>query len=81
VECEPPFHLFRQSQKIGAKVAQFRRVNPNQRHAHHDALEFPSGQIVLLTRLCPGQVATVLQLPAVSANHGHVREESHSFAI
>jgi hypothetical protein len=62
-------------------VAQFRRVNPNQRHAHHDALEFPSGQIVLLTRLCPGQVATVLQLPAVSANHGHVREESHSFAI
>jgi hypothetical protein len=81
VECEPQFHLFHQSQKIGAKVAQFRRVNPNQRHAHHDALEFPSGQIVLLTRLCPGQVATVLQLPAVSANHGHVREESHSFAI
>ena len=81
VECEPQFHLFHQSQKIGAKVAQFRRVNPNQRHAHHDALEFPSGQIVLLTRLCLGQVATVLQLPAVSANHGHVREESDAFAI
>jgi hypothetical protein len=31
---------------------------------HHDALEFPDGQVVLLTRLCEGQVATVLQLPA-----------------
>jgi hypothetical protein len=33
-------------------------------NAHHDALEFPDGQIVLLTRLCGGQHATVLQLPA-----------------
>jgi hypothetical protein len=31
---------------------------------HHDALEFPDGQVVLLTRLCVGQRATVLQLPA-----------------
>jgi hypothetical protein len=31
---------------------------------HHDALEFPDGQIVLVTRLCEGQHATVLQLPA-----------------
>jgi hypothetical protein len=31
---------------------------------HHDALEFPDGQIVLVTRLTPGQTATVLQLPA-----------------
>jgi hypothetical protein len=31
---------------------------------HHDALEFPDGQIVLLTRLCEDQQATVLQLPA-----------------
>jgi hypothetical protein len=30
---------------------------------HHDALEFPDGQVVLLTRLCEGQHATVLQLP------------------
>src|SRR2546427_3401917 len=33
---------------------------------HHDALEFPDGQIVLLTRLCEGQRATVLQLPAAA---------------
>jgi hypothetical protein len=31
---------------------------------HHDALEFPDGRTVLLTFLCEGQVATVLQLPA-----------------
>ena len=36
--------------------------NPNR---HHDALEFPDGQLVLLTQLDPGQYATVLQLPAV----------------
>ena len=35
-----------------------------ERHVHHDALEFPDGQIVLLTRLSEGQHATVLQLPA-----------------
>jgi hypothetical protein len=35
--------------------------NPN---THHDALEFPNGQIVLLNRLCEGQRVTVLQLPA-----------------
>ena len=33
-------------------------------HVHHDALEFPDGKIVLLTHLCKGQRATVLQLPA-----------------
>jgi hypothetical protein len=31
---------------------------------HHDALEFPDGEIVLLTHLSEGQQATVLQLPA-----------------
>jgi hypothetical protein len=31
---------------------------------HHDALEFPDGQIVLLTCLGEDQEATVLQLPA-----------------
>jgi hypothetical protein len=35
--------------------------------AHHDALEFPEGQIVFLTQLCEGQEATVLQLPAQPA--------------
>jgi hypothetical protein len=47
------------------KTARFRQINLNQQHAHHDALEFPSGRIVLLTRLFEGQRATVLQLPAL----------------
>jgi hypothetical protein len=44
-------------------VAQFRQVNPDQRNVHHDALELPDGQIVLVTKLAGGQHATVLQLP------------------
>ena len=36
-------------------VAIFRQI--------HDALEFPDGEIVLLTRLYEGQNATVLTLP------------------
>ena len=28
--------------------------------AHHDALEFPDGETVLLTRMCEGQRVTVL---------------------
>jgi hypothetical protein len=42
----------------------FSQVNKNKPNVHHDALEFPDGQIVLLTHLCEGQHATVLQLPA-----------------
>lgn len=50
--------------KLGQKVARFRQVRQDEPHTHHDALEFPAGQIVLLTRLCEGQHAIVLQLPA-----------------
>ena len=39
------------------------RFNVGKPSFHHDALEFPDGEIVLLTRLCEGQHATVLQLP------------------
>ena len=50
--------------KLGSNVAQFRQINLSDAHAHHDALEFPNGRIVLLTRLRPGQHASVIQLPA-----------------
>ncbi len=52
--------------KIAERVARFRKINESEPEMHHDALEFPSGRIVLVTRLCEGQVATVLQLPAGS---------------
>jgi hypothetical protein len=49
---------------IKHKTAIFRQINKNRVVAHHDALEFPDGQIVLLTSLSEDQQATVLQLPA-----------------
>jgi hypothetical protein len=49
---------------IKHKTAIFRQINKDKVVAHHDALEFPDGQIVLLTCLSEGQQATVLQLPA-----------------
>ena len=49
---------------VNHKTAIFRQINKTRLAAHHDALEFPDGQIVLLTLMCAGQGATVLQLPA-----------------
>ncbi len=52
------------TKEINHKTAIFRQINKEKALAHHDALEFPDGQIVLLTYLREGQRATVLQLPA-----------------
>ena len=49
--------------KVEHRVAKFNKINTGP-SLHHDALEFPDGQVVLLTNLCSGQQATVLQLPA-----------------
>jgi hypothetical protein len=62
---------FLPTKKLGEYLARFRYVG-NGLYSHRDALEFPSGKIVLLTRLCEGQHATVLQLPAMA----HV-EQAH----
>jgi hypothetical protein len=51
-------------EKLSHPTAIFRQVNKTEPMKHHDALEFPDGRIVLLTRLSEGQEATVLQLPA-----------------
>src|SRR5580704_15635218 len=67
VECERPLGflaILKPVKKVGEKVARFRQVKKDQPHVHHDALEFPDGQIVLLTKLSEGQHAIVLQLPA-----------------
>ena len=44
----------------------FRQINTDNAVTHHDALEFSDGHVVLLTQLCVGQRATVLQLPAAA---------------
>jgi hypothetical protein len=61
--------------KLGEKVARFRQVKKEQPHVHHDALEFPDGQIVLLTCLCQGQQATVLQLPVAPRTPEEAEEQ------
>jgi len=48
---------------VGCKTAIFRKINQNNPTVHHDALEFPDGQMVLLTLMKEGQQATKLQLP------------------
>jgi hypothetical protein len=64
VECDHALGFF-PNRKLREKVARFRQVKEDQPNVHHDALEFPDGEVILLTRLCEGQHATVLQLPAV----------------
>jgi hypothetical protein len=63
VRCETGLFL---SWRLGHKVAKFRQVDTGRSNVHHDALEFPDGKTILLTQLCKGQRATVLQLPTRS---------------
>ena len=64
VSCLPAGLMAWRDQLIEHKTAVFRQINKDKVAAHHDALEFPDGRIALLTTLCEGQQATVLQLPA-----------------
>jgi len=67
VACLPASLLWWKTNAIHYRTAIFRQVNKEKFATHHDALEFPDGRTVLLTRLCEGQAATVLQLPAQPA--------------
>ena len=80
VECERVFRVIPR-QTLGEKVAQFRQINMADPKTHHDALEFPNGQIVLLTRLCEGQHATVLQLPAVPRIVSEAKEQKRDSSV
>ena len=64
VQCDTTGLLPWRKTVIGHKTAIFRQVNRERPAAHHDALEFPDGRVVLLTLLREGQQASVLQLPA-----------------
>jgi len=63
IECDGAYR-FLPKRRYPHKVARFRQVNVDNPTAHHDALEFPGGEIVLVTQLSDGQMASVLQLPA-----------------
>jgi len=60
------------------RTAIFRQINKNVSYRHHDALELPGGQIILLTQLCEGQIATVLQLPAQPRTHEEAMEQTRA---
>jgi hypothetical protein len=68
VTCQSIGMLGWRDKIIKHKTAIFRQINKERVAAHHDALEFPDGKIVLLTCLREGQEATVLQLPAAPRN-------------
>jgi hypothetical protein len=63
-------------------TAVFRQINKDNPRTHHDALEFPDGQIALLTDVFEDQEATVLQLPAKAATpaEAEARNEWHTSA-
>jgi hypothetical protein len=78
VECEPSFGIgILPNKKISQRLARFRQINLDNAVTHHDALEFPDGQVILLTRLREGQHATVLQLPAAPRTAEEVGAQKH----
>jgi hypothetical protein len=63
------------SAMLDDNVAIFRQINKDDPHKHHDALEFPSGEVVLLTMVKAGQCARVLQLPAAPKTETERKEQ------
>jgi hypothetical protein len=55
--------IWKHESRVGERVARFRQVNKDRPNVHHDAIELANGDVVLVSRLCEGQYATVLQLP------------------
>ena len=80
VECELALGIL-PNKKIGQKVARFREINAECPCAHHDALEFPDGQVIPVTRLCAGQHATVLQLPASPRATNEAEQQKHGSLV
>jgi len=75
------FSSWKREKTVGDKVARFRHLKANKPHVHHDALEFPSGETVLVTRLCEGQHATVLQLPASPQSESDTEQPRHAAVV
>jgi hypothetical protein len=51
------------TKSVNSRVGKFGKIDAMVPDRHHDAIEFPDGSYVLVTQLCEGQRATVLQLP------------------
>ena len=53
------------TRQVNFQVGKFAVIDQHIPDRHHDTIEFPDGSRVLVTLLCEGQRATVLQLPVV----------------
>jgi hypothetical protein len=61
---------------VSHRTAIFRQINKTVPYTHHDALELPDGQLLMLTHLAEGQSATVLQLPAAPKSPQEAQEQA-----
>jgi hypothetical protein len=75
IRCSPRVLFGWKVKVVNHTTAIFRQVNKDNPRTHHDALEFPDGQIVLLTHVIEGQEATVLQLPAQPATAAEAKAQ------
>ena len=55
------------TRQVNFMVGKFGVIDKHIPDRHHDAIEFPDGSHVLVTLLCEGQRATVLQLPVTQS--------------
>ena len=55
------------TRQVNFKVGKFGVIDKHIPDRHHDAIEFPDGSHVLVTLLCEGQRASVLQLPVTQS--------------
>ena len=75
VRCGPSRWFGLKASTVNHTTAIFRQLNKDNPRTHHDALEFPDGQMVLLTDVFEGQEATVLQLPAQPATAAEAKAQ------
>jgi hypothetical protein len=75
VRCRPRGLLVWKARTLNHTTAIFRQVNKQNPRTHHDALEFPDGQMTLLTNVFAGQEATVLQLPAQPVTAAEIKAQ------
>ena len=64
---------------VAYTTAIFRQINKDNPRTHHDALEFPDGQTVLLTDVFEGQEATVLQFPVQAETAADLKVQERVF--
>ena len=75
IKCRPRELFGWKVKVVNHTTAIFRQINKHNPHTHHDALEFPDGDMVLLTDVFEGQEATVLQLPAQPATAAEAKAQ------